>query len=218
MTTERSASLPLRSLVVPAIVTLAVTLLRLAGELLGGPRSLFGSPSGGGAIVGIVWLVPVFGAYFAWKLARSGSSPDAGRVIGHALVAVVLVGGIGALAGFVLKLGQMATIGVVVLALVAAAWIAYRGWPGLGRTLLRYGLLARIPVVLVMLVAILADWRTHYNAPPPDFPAMSALAKWFLIGLVPQILMWIPFTIVVGSLVGGLTLLAVARGREPARA
>ena len=39
---KASGSLPLRSLLVPAVITLIVTLLRLAGELMGGPRRLFG--------------------------------------------------------------------------------------------------------------------------------------------------------------------------------
>ena len=42
MATRDSAALPLRSLLVPAAITLAVTLARLAGELMGGPRRLFG--------------------------------------------------------------------------------------------------------------------------------------------------------------------------------
>jgi hypothetical protein len=213
-----SGSLPLRSLVVPAVITFVITLLRLTGELMGGPRRLFGDATGGGALVGIVWLVPVFGVYFAWKLAREGSSAGAGRTVAHALAAVVLVMGAGALAGLVLRLGQYAMFGVIVLAGLAAAGIAYRGWPALGRTLLVYGLLARIPVALVMLAAVLAGWRTHYNSPPPDFPAMAPLAKWFFIGFIPQMFLWIPFTILVGTLAGGLALTVLSRRRPPARA
>ena len=102
------------------------------------------------------------------------------------------------------------------VASVIAAWIAYRGWPALGRTLLLYGLAARIPVALVMLVAIYANWGTHYDVPPPNFPEMAPLPKWFMIGFVPQMFMWIPFTIYLGTLFGGLTLLAAGRRREPA--
>ena len=54
----------------PALITLAVTLLRLVGELQGwSPRLFSREAGGGGALVGISWLVPVFGAWFGCKLA-----------------------------------------------------------------------------------------------------------------------------------------------------
>ena len=54
-----------RLILVAAVITLAVTLLRLVGELQQWSSALFNrEPGGGGAIVGIVWLVPVFGIYF----------------------------------------------------------------------------------------------------------------------------------------------------------
>ncbi len=218
MTRERSASLPLKSLLVPAIVTLAVTLLRLMGELQGWSPRLFGDIGGGGAIVGIVWLVPLFGVYFAWKLERSGRAPRAAGVVGHALFALALVIVSAATAGLVLKLTQIAQFGVVMLTGLAAAWVAYRGFPALSRTLFVYGLAARVPVAIVMLAAIFGNWHTHYNAPPPGFPEMAPLAKWFFIGFIPQMFLWIPFTMIVGALFGGLTLLVVGHGRQPVTA
>ena len=70
--------------VVPAVVTLAVTLLRLVGELQGwSPRFFSKEAGGGGALVGIAWLVPVFGAWFGWRLARSGERAGGlGRALG----------------------------------------------------------------------------------------------------------------------------------------
>src|SRR5262245_35245860 len=153
MTHDGSARLPLKSLLVPAVVTLAVTLLRLTGELLGWSRALFGDSGGGGAIVAIVWLVPVFGVYFAYCLAAQGPTPGPARVIGHALGAASLVITTAATAGLLLKLGQIGQFSVVTLAAVAAAWVAHRGFPALGRTLLLYGVAARVPVAIVMLVA-----------------------------------------------------------------
>ena len=44
--------------------------------------------------------------------------------------------------------------------------IGILAWPALGRTLLAYGLAARIPVALLMLVAMLGNWGTHYDARP----------------------------------------------------
>jgi hypothetical protein len=62
-----------------------------------------------------------------------------------------------------------------------------------------------------MLVAILGNWGTHYDVAPPNFPAMAPLSKWLLIGLLPQMTIWIWFTVVVGSLFG---ILAGAMARR----
>lgn len=54
---------------IPAVITLAVTLLRLVGELMNLPDWLANKePGGPGALIGIAWLAPVFGVYFATKL------------------------------------------------------------------------------------------------------------------------------------------------------
>ena len=104
-----------------------------------------------------------------------------------------------------------------VLSIVGAA-VAYRGWPGLGRVLFAYGLAARIPVVLVMLAAILGNWGTHYDVAPPDFPAMGTIAKWLLIGLLPQLTIWMWFTIVAGAIFGAIAAAVAGRARRPALA
>ena len=39
------------------------------------------SPGGGGALVGITWLVLIFGVYFALKLASDGQGPVERRAI-----------------------------------------------------------------------------------------------------------------------------------------
>lgn len=57
---------------VPALITLAVTSLRLVGEFMNLPDWLANKEAGGpGALIGITWLAPVFGVYFAGKLADS---------------------------------------------------------------------------------------------------------------------------------------------------
>ena len=51
-----------RLVLIPAVITLGVTVLRLLGELQGWSKLLFNTqPGGGGGLVGIVWLVPVLG-------------------------------------------------------------------------------------------------------------------------------------------------------------
>ena len=163
-----------RLILVPAIITLAVTLLRLTGELMQWSSALFNrSAGGGGAIVGIVWLVPIFGIYFALRLAREGERP--GKLLrAFALVllamAVMPVTGMVAAAAGVDQTGTPALL-LFVAAAVVTVVVALRAWPELARVLVVYGVAARVPVVIVMLIAILASWGTHYDVPPsPDFP------------------------------------------------
>ena len=198
---------------VPAIITLAVTLLRLVGELQGWAPAFFSRQGGGGrAVVGIVWLVPVFGVYFAVKLGRAGLGPRSiGRAIGYSLLGLLLAPASGALASAA-GVSQLQIIGVVSLVFLAGGWVACQGWRELGRTLFAYALAARVPVVLVMLAAILGNWGTHYDAAPPDFPEMGPMAKWALIGLFPQLTLWIGFTLTVGMLFGSIAV-AIVRPR-----
>jgi hypothetical protein len=219
MTTTKSLSTR-QMILVPALVTLAVTLLRLTGELMHWSPKLF-SPAagGGGALVGIAWLVPVFGVYFAVKLVRAGESPaGVGAAIGLAVLAFALLPFAGfAAAAAGLPQQSLTMFGLFIVLSIVGAFIAYRGWPALGRTLLAYGLAARIPVVVVMLVAMLGNWGTHYDVAPPGFPAMGTLAKWFAIGVLPQLTIWIWFTMAAGAIAGTITA-AVLRAKRPASA
>jgi hypothetical protein len=214
-------SLSTRQLIlVPALVTLAVTLLRLTGELMHWSPKLFNAQAGGGgALVGIAWLVPVFGVYFAVKLVRAGEAPaGVGTAVGLAVLGFALL----PFAGFAasragLPRQSLVLFGLFVVLSLVGALVAYRGWPALGRTLLAYGLAARIPVVIVMLVAMFGNWGTHYDVAPPDFPAMSTLSKWLAIGVLPQLTIWIWFTMAAGAIAGTITA-AVLRTRRPAAA
>jgi hypothetical protein len=189
------ASAPIwRLILVPAGITLAVTLLRLVGELQGWSPVLFSrAAGGGGSLVGIAWLVPIFGAWFGWRLARSGERlAGVGRALGLIVLAIALL----PVSGFVAqKLGigaqSVATLAVFALISVVGLVVALFAWPALGRVLLAYAFAARIPVALVMLAAVLGDWGTHYDVLPPGAPEMSGLWKWFVIGLVPQMTIWL---------------------------
>lgn len=206
---------------IPALITLAVTLLRLVGELMHWSRTLFNpEPGGGGAIVGIAWLVPIFGIYFAMKLAGAGEVPSGvGAAIGYPLLGALLMPVVGFAASMLGAPQQSFTMfGLLVVAAIIGAIVAMRGWPALGRVLLAYGLAARIPVAIVMLIAMLGNWGTHYDAPPPDFPAMGVIPKWLLIGLLPQMTIWIWYTIALGALVGGLAVAVTRKARRPATA
>jgi hypothetical protein len=202
------AALSIRRLIfVPAVITLAVTLLRLVGELQRWSPKLFSREAGGAAaLVGIVWLVPIFGIYFALRLNRVGQGPKSrGRAIGFA-VAALLAGAALIFAISSLSTNIIATIVLANLASLIPLWIAYRGWPELGKVEAIYGLAARIPVALLMFIAMVANWGTHYELGPPGFPEMNLVMKWFLIGLLPQLSAWIAFTVILGALFGSVAL------------
>src|SRR5262244_1928064 len=148
-------AVPLRQLIlVPSVITLAVTLLRVVGELQNwSPRLFNKEPGGGGAIVGITWLVIVFGAWFAWKLIDMGHAPESslrplGYGLGVLLVFVGLAAGIGRSG-----LAPLAQLGIFAVFALVGLFVAMKGWPALGRVLIAYGLAARIPVIIVMHVA-----------------------------------------------------------------
>jgi len=223
MSDSSGRALPVRDLIlVPSLITLAVTVLRLVGELNEWSPSLFGKAAGGGAsLVGIAWLVPVFGVYFGVRLARMGGAP-AGllRAIGLALLAILVMVAAGFLAGEVLRLPQLAMLLLFAVVSAAAIAIAHRGWPALSRVLLGYGLAARVPVIVVMLIAMLANWRTHYDVPPPNWPEVdqwNVFAKWLAIGVLPQLTIWIALTVVIGILFGAIAA-GVARPARSAAA
>lgn len=137
---------------VPALITLAVTLLRLVGEFMNLPGWLASREAGGaGALIGIAWLAPVFGVYFAAKLAGAP--------------------------------GKL--------------------WKNLLKTLFAYGLAARIPVILIMGLAIFGNWGTHYDAFPPNMADMSPTMKFLFGGIITQIVFWVCiWTLGTGMLVG----------------
>lgn len=207
MAEERAEIATSRLILVPALVTFAVTGLRLTGELLHWSPTFFNREvGGGGALVGIVWLIPIFGILFALRLAGAGQAPgNAGPVLGWALAAFALHT-IVAVAAFKMGLGLRALATLFAVTSIAALWIAWRGWPALARVMLAYAFSARLPVLIVMLVAIFGEWGTHYDVAPPGFPEMGPLPRFFWIALLPQTTVWIYLTVVGGLLFGGIAL------------
>jgi hypothetical protein len=219
-----------RLILVPALITLAVTLLRLVGELQGWSPALFnrGDKPFSPSLVGIVWLVPAFGAWFGWKLTGAGSGPGSlGRAFGLPLASMAVLPLFSFLAP---KAGALperlwrpdvpltesfTIVSVFVAFAIVGLAIGVLAWPALGRTLLAYGLAARIPIALLMLLAMLGNWGTHYDARPSYPPQMSTLGWWVGIGLVPQLFFWIWITIVFGALFG-IVAAAIARRRGTA--
>jgi len=207
-----------RLILVPSLVTLGVTLLRLAGELMNGPPTLFSRAVGGGAaVVGIIWLVPVFGVYFARRLAREGSSAPVGRSAGFAALGLLAFAVLAA-AGFQRPVASASQFLLITVGAALGVAVTRPGWPRLWRTLLAYGFAARIPVAIVVLLGILNGWNTHYDTPPPGLPDMGPLARWLAIGVIPQLTIWVAVTVILGTLAGAASVALVPPRRVSAAA
>ncbi len=198
-------------ILVPSLITLAITVLRLEGELHHWGSPWFNSSAGGGgAIVGISWLPIIFGPYFALKLASSGEGTSSyGKAFATTIGGLVVM----VLGGFLLfKSGNSALLAVLafVLTLVAAI-IARTGWRSLGSTLIAYAFAARIPVLIVMYFAMRGGWGTHYDAVEARFAAAPLWTKFFYEAFLPQMMLWIGYTVVVGSLFGEIVAVIFAR-------
>jgi hypothetical protein len=219
MTTARVSAF--RLVLVPAIITLAMSLLRLLGETRGWAPAFFKSdPGGPGSVIGIVWLVPIFGFYFGWRLAVAGQAPRRPSIaeLWH-LLGIALMIGAGAgmpLLGFELPGSLVPSAIANLLCALLALW----SWPPLFRVNLLYAILARVPVMAITAIAVQRAWRTHYEKLGRQDLQMDALPKTLWLVLA-QIGFWIPFTILFGGLfgcIGARFARAIARARARARA
>ncbi len=211
-------------IMVPALITLAITILRLVGELQHWPAPWFSNAAGGGgAIVGISWLPFIFGPYFAWKLAAAGDEPaSAGKAIGmSALGLVVLIlGGIASFVGFSKHMTPPLLLGFVIM--LASAFLPRLGWRSFGNALLAYAFAARIPVLIVMYIAMSANggqgWGTHYDVAGQGFVVTSFAQKFVDLAVLPQMSLWIGWTAVIGGLLGTIVTALFHPGRHAAPA
>jgi hypothetical protein len=147
---------------VPALITLAVTVLRLVLELVGAPGWLASAaPGGAAALIGIIWLPLIFGPYFAFRLRSHFSSRKA-------------------------------------------------FWLRLWKTLTVYGLMARIPVAVITVGAVLGDWGTHYE----QFPGVTGIGSKIALGFLLQLGFW---ACLVTPLVGLLASIVALAARPRAQ-
>ncbi len=213
-----SSELNIRQLIiVPALITLGVTLLRLVGELNNWAPALFSREAGGGgAIVGISWLPIIFGVYFALKLVKMGHGPKSGwKAAGFSLLAILAIA-VGFVGGGAISSSFAAPLVGGAVGSLLALFILSKGWAELFKTLVAYAFAARIPVLIVMLIAMFAEWGTHYEAGPPNMPAMAPFVKWIVIGVIPQMTFWIAFTALVGNLFGSIAVALTGKGAKQA--
>lgn len=213
-----------RLILYPALITLAITILRLAGELLHGSKSLFNpEPGGPWSIIGIVWLAPVFGVYFAVKLARAGVGPASPwKAIGVALAGSAMILASNAWGGrIVASYGYKAVLLFFWTAWALAGLLQFIGWPRFFKILLSYSFAARIPVALIMFFAFWGHWGTHYDALPPGWKTGGYLSDYIWMGFFPQLTLWVGYTLVAGALFGSITagvMLFFRRISKPAAA
>jgi hypothetical protein len=195
----------------PALLTLVITVLRLEGELHHWGSPWFNaSAGGGGAIVGISWLPIIFGPYFALKLVGSGEGTSSYvKAFGMTMAGLVVM----VLGGVVLfKSGNSAVLAVIGFTLtLVAALVARVGWRPLGSTLISYAFAARFPVLIVMYFAMRGGWGTHYDAVEARFATAPLWTKFFYEAFLPQMFVWIGYTVVIGSLFGEIAAAIFAR-------
>ena len=211
-----------RLIIVPSVIALALTVLRLVGELQHWSPTWF-SPEPGGIeptgvswIIGITWLGFPFGVYFAMKLARSGQGPkSAARAVALAVLcsAIFVVG----MKVIVPRLSDdpndfQSRLIIIWASSAVPAAITFLAWPQLWKTMLAYGLASRIPVAIIMFVAMRGNWGTHYDyggVIPPD-----RFGEYYIwLALVPQLVFWVAFTILSGMLTGSITAALLRRGK-----
>jgi hypothetical protein len=215
MADSSAATLPSipRLILIPGLITLAVTIIRLMGELRHLSPVLFNSQAGGaGALVGIAWLAPIFGIYFGLKLERSGAGPQRpGKALGLAILGlIVMAAGLFVAVAPVLRFPGKQLVGYLLTA--AGGGIILPAWPSMFRVLLAYGYAARIPVVIIMFLALRGHWGTHYDAIPPFYHGpLDLWPLYFRIAVLPQMISWIAFTLTTGTIFGAIVAWAARR-------
>jgi hypothetical protein len=205
-------------ILVPSLITLAVTVLRLVGELQDWSKAWFNPEAGGPwSIVDITWLAPIFGIYFAVRLACGGEGPQSTwrALVFPVLGVAVGVAGIYEFIALQLHVSFEGRLIYFWTLFVLAALVTLPGWPALFRTLLAYGFAARIPVAIVMFLAFRGNWGTHYDALPPNFATTGLWSKFLWLGFFPQLTYWVGFTIVVGMLFGAIAASLMRLRRRP---
>jgi hypothetical protein len=214
--------------IIPILLSWLVTAARVAGELCGlGPPWVSSAPGGGNAILGIVWLVPLCGAWFGWRLAGAAPPDRPGRALALHLAALGLyVGGFQVVrfvlcfdtstaSGLTAQILAMGAVSVLVLPFAKAAW------PQLFTRNLSYALAVRVPIAALTFLAVFGAWGTHLEKfGPRDYQGFGPWPHGALLAFT-QLVFWPSFTIVCGGLFGSLAALAArrvhARAATPAR-
>jgi len=217
--TRTGSGLPIGQLIlVPALITLAVTVLRFVGEIKRWSPNWFNHQMGL-SLVAILWLAPFFGVYFALRLRSRGQQPvSVWGAIGLAVLAVLIVLFLPGLLPFKFVFPGRLLYGWSIIVLAAA--VTLPGWPALFQTMLAYAYAARIPIAILMFFALRDNLGTHYDAVPRDLPAgIGFWPKYLWLAFFAQLVYWVATTIVIGMLFGTVAagIARLARGPAGAR-
>lgn len=199
-------------LLLAAGLTLLVTGVRLLGELDGWDERWFSRDAGSPLNpFGIIWLVPVFGFLFGRRLAQGGHRPGSSVGLFAPLVGAAVLLGVAMYVGSRYEGTQLRDAG---------RWLPYVGgglallglfsWPRAFVANLGYGLMARLPVVVVQYFDIQRGWQTHYGKVHPKLPTMTADERIAALTLA-QAGFWLPLTILVGGVFAALGAATVRR-------
>lgn len=199
----------LRLILWPSVVTLLVNIARLVSEVQGFGTTQSG---GGGFWLGIGWLVFVFGGWFGWRLHRAGSAPNLSRAWLWALAGLLAIVGtvVWQFRHIDLQDGSEAAmlplrsaVLTIVAVAVPAALVQFVVWRRLATALLLYALIARGTVVAFTWLAKHQGWDTHYQKFGPAGIQVD-MERTLTSATIAQFGVWVPFTIVAGTLVGCL--------------
>ena len=209
---------------VPAILTLVITVVRVIGELNHWDKTWFGEAKAGGdgALLGISWLMFIFGFWFGLRLQRSGAGvANPGKTLLKAVLAIAVPA---ATILICIKLGVIwfptpetpgEPLGMAYLmgALGLGALLAFIAWPRVALVLFVYSLLARIPVVVVTWLAVEYNWDTHHTKVPAEFTMPADTDKLSFL-MTPQLTLWPIATIVFGTGCAALAARMFSKGKS----
>jgi len=206
----------LGAIAIAAVISLAINVLRLCGELNEWNATLF-NPAGGGGFspLGITWLVPVFGFWFGRRLASDGHGPrSAGIAAASAVLGFALAGGVAYLVfGTELLAAKedIATKTAIAFPGVAVCGLVLlKAWPRAWTALALYGALARAPVLVIQHLAFARGWHTHFNNGGKNGPADPAVLNRVLT--IAEGVFWpFGFTVLVGGLFAAIGAATVRR-------
>ncbi|MFY9344633.1 MAG: hypothetical protein WAT39_19225 [Planctomycetota bacterium] len=194
---------------IAALISLVVTLVRLLGEQQKWAPALFGTSSGGGgAILGITWLVLPFGFWFGRRLAQNGHRPaSTGKSLLLPLLGFGLAIGVG-MTVFNLDLSWHTRAWCMNIGTALAGLLAFVAWRRCWFVCAFYGVLARVPVIVVQYVSLEKGWDNHFAKGPPGSDPADLL---FLLTLAQAVFWPFAFTTLVGGFFAALGALTVKK-------
>jgi hypothetical protein len=199
-------------LLVAALLTALVSVVRVVGEIQGWDGRWFGADAGGAlSPFGIVWLVPVFGFMFGRRLAQAGRPAFVASFFVPAFGVVALIGA-GVYLGTQFEGEELRKwMGYLVYLGPALALLALFAWPRAFLANLGYGVLARIPVMVIQWLDLKNGWQTHYGKVHPKLPANLTADDRLMLLTLAQGTLWIPFTVLLGGAFAALGAATVRR-------